>query len=81
MTQEDFKTKATVRISNELFQIVKRKMHYGQFSLLFRAFFTALKNKIEAGKTKEIYEFMYGEKEITLNSKKGDKDNAINGQD
>lgn len=64
--QEEFNTKATVRINNELYNTVKKELHYGQFSLLFRNFFLALKIKIKKDKFMDVINFIYGNSSLTL---------------
>ncbi len=59
-------TKATVRIDNELYKAVRGRFHYGQLSRLFINIFKGIKIKIHQGRFKEVTDYLYGNKPITL---------------
>ena len=60
------KAKATVTIDKDLYIRVKKKLHYGQFSALFRNIFESIDSKIQSGEIIDIINYIYKEKSLTL---------------
>lgn len=69
-------TKATFRIENKLYRAVVDRLSWSQPSLLFRKLWLGIKEKLDSGKKKEIIEFMFGTKSITLKNIQEDKDDT-----
>ena len=60
------KAKATVTIDKVLYLRVKKNLHYGQLSALFRNIFESIDEKIKAGEIIDIVNYIYKEKPLIL---------------
>ena len=59
-------SKATVTLNKDLYIRVKKNLHYGQMSALFRNIFESIDEKIKSGKIIDIVNYIYKEKSLTL---------------
>ena len=59
-------SKATVTLNKDLYIRVKKNLHYGQMSALFRNIFESIDEKIKSGEIIDIVNYIYKEKSLTL---------------
>ena len=59
-------TKATVRIDNQVYDAVVKKLHYGQLTSLIRTIFHSLKILIDRDEFFAIVNYMNGLNELNL---------------
>ncbi len=59
-------SKLTARIDSRLYEPVKDHFHHGQQTQFFRQVFSSLAQLIATGKSREITDYLYNDKPLTL---------------